>query len=73
MTLAWPKLQIKMHDYFGHLKFVISIVDFIIDIEPFFAINSDIVSLFANSSLLVFSEIEYELILFDVLSMNNNE
>jgi hypothetical protein len=73
MTLAWPKLQIKMHDYFGHLKFVISIVDFIIDIEPFFAINSDIVSLFANLSLLVFSEIEYVMILNNVFSINLNE
>jgi hypothetical protein len=52
----------RIHDYSGHLKIVISIVGFVIDIRPFYAINSDAVSLFADSSLLVFSEIEYVII-----------
>jgi hypothetical protein len=35
--------------------------------------NSDLVSLFADSSLLVFSEIEYVMISIDVFPMNLNE
>jgi hypothetical protein len=73
MTLASSTLQIRMHDYSRHLKFVISIVGFVIDIRPFYAINSDDVSLFAYSSLLVISEIEYIIILIDVFLMNLNE
>jgi hypothetical protein len=73
MTLASSTLQIRMHDYSGHLNFVISIVGFVLDIGPFFAINSEAVSFFADFSLLVFSEIEYVLISIDVLSMNLNE
>jgi hypothetical protein len=41
--------------------------------HKFYAINLDVVSLFADSSLLVFSEIEYEVILTDVFPMNMNE
>jgi hypothetical protein len=41
------------------LNFVISIVDFAIDIRSFYTINSDVVSLFADLSLLVLSEIGY--------------
>jgi hypothetical protein len=62
MKLASSTLQIRIHDYSGHLKIVISIVGFVIDIRPFYAINSDAVNLFADSSLLVFSEIEYVMI-----------
>jgi hypothetical protein len=62
MKLASSTLQIRIHDYSGHLKIVISIVGFVIDIMPFYAINSDAASLFADSSLLVFSEIEYVMI-----------
>jgi hypothetical protein len=40
---------------------------------PFYAINSDAVSLFADSSLLVVSEIEYVIISIDVFPMNLNE
>jgi hypothetical protein len=73
MTLASSTSQIKIHDYSGHLKFVTSIVDFVLDIMPFYAINSDVVSLFADSSLLVFSEIEFVMILIDVFPTNLNE
>jgi hypothetical protein len=73
MTLAWSMLQIRMHDYFRHLNYVISIVGFVLDIRPFYVINSDVVSLFADSFLLVFSQIEYVLISIDVLSINMNE
>jgi hypothetical protein len=38
-----------MHDYSGHLNFVISIVGFVLDIRSFYAINSEAVSLFADS------------------------
>jgi hypothetical protein len=62
-----------MHDYFIHLNFVMSIVVFVFDIRPFYAINSETMSLFADSSLLVFSEIEYILISIVVLSINMNE
>jgi hypothetical protein len=62
-----------MHSYFRHLKFVKSIVGFVIDIEPFYAINSDAVSLFVDSFLLVFSEVEHVMILIDVFPMNLNE
>jgi hypothetical protein len=48
-------------------------VGFVIDIMPFYAINSDAVSLFADSSLLVVSEIEYVIISIDVFPMNLNE
>jgi hypothetical protein len=51
-----------MHGYSRHLKFVKSIVGFIINIKPFYTINSDTVNLFADSSLLVFSEVEYVMI-----------
>jgi hypothetical protein len=59
-TLTSSMLQICMYDYSRHLNFVISIVGSVIDIKPFYAINSDVVSLFANSFLFVFSEIEYD-------------
>ncbi|GAU31362.1 hypothetical protein TSUD_19070 [Trifolium subterraneum] len=41
MTLVPSTLQIWMHDYSRHLNFVKSIVGFVIDIRPFYAINSD--------------------------------
>jgi hypothetical protein len=58
---------------FRHLKFVISIVEFVLDNRPFYFINTDVVSLFADSSLLVFSEIEFVMILIDVFPINLNE
>jgi hypothetical protein len=69
MILESSTLQIRRHDYSRNLKFIISIVGFVIfvDIEPFYAINSDAVSLFADSSFLVFSEFEYVTISIDVL------
>jgi hypothetical protein len=73
MTLAPSTLQFWMHGYSRHLKFIKSIVGFVIDIKPFYAINSDAVSLFADSSLLVFSEVEHVMILIDVFPMNLNE
>jgi hypothetical protein len=51
--------------YSGHLYFVISIVG--LKIKSFYAINSDVVSLFADSSFLVFSDFEYVMILIDLL------
>jgi hypothetical protein len=57
MTLASSTLQIRIHDYAEHLKFVISII----------------VNLFADSSLLVFSKIEYVIALIDVFPINLNE
>jgi general stress protein CsbA len=41
--------------------------------HKFYVINLDVVSLFADSSLLVFSEIEYVMISIDVFPMNLNE
>jgi hypothetical protein len=66
MTLASSTSQIRIHDYSGHLKFVTLIVGFVLNIRPYYAINSNVVSLFADWSLLVFSEIEFEMILIDV-------
>jgi hypothetical protein len=60
MTQASSTLQIRRHDYSGHLNFIIPIVG--LEIKPVYAINSDVVSLFADSSFLVFSEIEYVMI-----------
>jgi hypothetical protein len=65
MTLASSMLQIRKHEYSEYLYFVISIVGFII--WPFYAINSDAVSLFADLSFLVFSEFEYVMMSIDVL------
>jgi hypothetical protein len=41
--------------------------------HKFYVINLDVVSLFADSSLLVFSEIEYVMISIDVSPINLNE
>jgi hypothetical protein len=41
--------------------------------HKFYAINLDVVSLFADSSLVVFSKIEYVMISIDVFPMNLNE
>jgi hypothetical protein len=66
MTLASSTSQIRRHDYSIHFNFVIPIV--CLEIELFYVINSDDVSLFAySSSFLVFSEFEYVMILIDVL------
>jgi hypothetical protein len=65
MTLTSSTLQIRGLDYFRHLYFVISIVG--LKIKPFYVINSDAVSLFADSSFLVFSNFEYVMILIDIL------
>jgi hypothetical protein len=73
MTLASLTLQIRIHDYSGYLNFVISVVEFAVDIRPFYVINSDDVGLFAYSFLLGFSKIEYVMISINVLSMNLNE
>jgi hypothetical protein len=73
MTLASSTLQIRMHDYSRHLNFVISTVSFVIDIIPFYVINLDAASLFADSFLLIFSEIEYVMIPIDVFSIKLNE
>jgi hypothetical protein len=70
MTLAWSMLQIRMHDYSKHLNYVISIVGFVLDIRPFYVINSDVVIVFADSFLLVFSETEYAMISIDVFSIS---
>jgi hypothetical protein len=59
-----------MHDYSGHLNFFIVIVAFVIDIKSFYAINSDVMSMFADSSLYVLSKLEYVLISIDVLCNN---
>jgi hypothetical protein len=40
---------------------------------PFCVVNSDVVSLFAYSSLLVFIEIEFVIILIDVFLIKLNE
>jgi hypothetical protein len=69
MTLTLSTLQIRKHDYSGHwnfLKSTVGIVTFV-DIKQFYASNSDVVSLFANSSFLVFSEFEYIKVSIDVL------
>jgi hypothetical protein len=49
MQIRW---LFRRHDYSGHLNFGISMVDFVIfvDIRPFYAINSDVVRLFVDSS-----------------------
>jgi hypothetical protein len=48
------------------LKSIVGSVTFV-DIKPFYVINSDVVSLFAYLSFLVFSEFENVIILIDVL------
>jgi hypothetical protein len=73
MTLASSMLQIRIHDYSRHLNVVILIVGFVVDIRSFHAINSNAVSMFVDSSLLIFSEIEYVTISIDVFPMNLNE
>jgi hypothetical protein len=73
MTLTSSTSQIRFHDYSEHLKFVTSIVGFVLNIRPFYATNSDVVSLFADSSLLVFSEIDFVMILIDVFPLNLNK
>jgi hypothetical protein len=69
MTIAPSTLQIRKHDYFGHLNLLKSIVDIVtfVDITLFYAINSDVVSLFTDSSVLVFSGFEYVIISVDVI------
>jgi hypothetical protein len=73
MILLSSTLQIWMHDYSGHINFFLSIVGFVIDTRPCYAINSDVMSLFADSSLLIFSELEYVIISIDVPYTNLNE
>jgi hypothetical protein len=73
ITLASSTLQIRIYDCSEHFNYVISNVGFVIDIRPFYAINSDTVSLFADSFLLVFSEIELVMILIDEFPMNLNK
>jgi hypothetical protein len=65
MISASSTLQIQGHDYFGHSNFVKSIGGFVIIL--FYAINSDVASLFTNLSFLVSSELEYIIILNDLL------
>jgi hypothetical protein len=65
MTQASSTLQIRRHDYFGHLNFIILIVG--LEIKPLYAINSDVVSLLTDSSFLVFSEFKYAIISIVVL------
>jgi hypothetical protein len=69
MTIAPSTLQIRNHDYSIHLNILKSIVVIVtfVDIKPFYAINSDVVSLFADSFFLVFSGFEYVMILIDVV------
>jgi hypothetical protein len=69
MTIASSTLQIWKHDYSGHLNLLKSIVGIVtfVDIKPFYAINSDAVSLFAYSSFLIFKEFEYIIISIDVI------
>jgi hypothetical protein len=61
MTQTSSTLQIRRHEYSGHLNFIIPIVG--LEIKLLYIINSDVVSLFADSSyLLVFSEFKYVII-----------
>jgi hypothetical protein len=69
MTIVPSTLQIRKHYYSGHLnilKPIVGIVTFV-DIKQFYAINSDVASLFADSSFLVFSGFEYVIISIDVI------
>jgi hypothetical protein len=69
MTIAPSTLQIRKHDYSGHLNLLKSIVGIVTfaDIKPFYAINSDAVNLFVDLSFLVFSGFEYTMISIDVI------
>jgi hypothetical protein len=73
MTLVLSTLQIRMHDYSEYLNFVILILGFVIDIRTYYNINLNVMSLFTDSSLLIFSEIEYIIILIDALFINLND
>src|SRR3954471_19877211 len=52
MTLVLSTLQIRKHDYFGHLNTVNTLIFVGICNLPFYAINMDAMNLFADSSFL---------------------
>jgi hypothetical protein len=60
------KINMTREINLNFLKSIVGIVTFI-DIKPFYAINSDVASLFVDSSFLVFSEFKYVIISIDVL------
>jgi hypothetical protein len=70
MTVVPSTLQIRKHDFSGHLNLLKSIAGIVtfVDIKPFYAINSDVVSLFTDLSFLVFSGFEYVMISIDLIT-----
>jgi hypothetical protein len=69
MTIAPSTLLIRKHDSLEHLNLLKSIVGIVtfVDIKSFYAVNLDVVSLFVDSSFLVFSGFKYAIISIDVI------
>ena len=65
MTLTSLTLQIRRHEYSGDLNIVTLVIFVGIGTLPFYAINMDVVSLFAESSFLFLATLDLNCI--DVL------
>jgi hypothetical protein len=66
--MIWTStLQIRKYGYSGNFNFIIV---FVVGILPFYAINSDAVSLFADSSFMFLTMLNVYLYLIYFISLN---